>query len=335
MSKVADYLLWLWESKGLSVSSMLSTVFRFKLLELGDNHVLRDLIRFFVIDRPPMPPSCDLDVVLRHLISSEYKQLESVSLRTLSKKTLFLVALVTAKRVGELQALSKSVSSVADDVVVSYLPHFVAKTERAHSPLPHSFRVHPLKDLAGDLEEGSLLCPVRALRIYLKRTESAVARASLLFVSPRSPSRAMSKNAISYFVREVISGAGAVKGDEGPPLRAHSIHGISTSAHFLQNWSVSKVLEAATWKSNSVFASFYFKDIQYVFEGIHSLGHSSLRVPLYLILHNFQCLFLIWVLGFFVFLLGIQFLETRSLWVGCMPGVVGCLWYCLGDCVRV
>ena len=45
-------------------------------------------------------------------------------------------------------------------------------------------------------------------------------------------SRPMSKNAISFFLREVISSAGAVKGDEGPPWRAHSIRGISTSATF-------------------------------------------------------------------------------------------------------
>ena len=40
----------------------------------------------------------------------------------------------------------------------------------------------------------------------------------------------------------------------------------------MQNWSVSKVLEAASWKSNSVFASSYLRDIQYVFEGLRSLG---------------------------------------------------------------
>ena len=46
VSKVADYFLWLWETMKLSVSSikahhsMLSTVFRFKLPELGDHHVL-------------------------------------------------------------------------------------------------------------------------------------------------------------------------------------------------------------------------------------------------------------------------------------------------------
>ena len=126
MSKVADYL-WLWESVKLSVSSikahrsMLSTVFQFKLLELGGHHVLRDLIRSFVIERPhrpPMPPCWDLDIVLKYLMSSAYEPLESSDLRTLSKKTLFLLALTTAKRVGELQALSRRVASVADNMVV-------------------------------------------------------------------------------------------------------------------------------------------------------------------------------------------------------------------------
>ena len=82
----------------------------------------------------------------------------------------------------------------------------------------------------------------------------------------------MSKNAVPYFLREVISGARAVRGDEGPPLRAHSILSVSTSALFLQNWSISKVLEAASWRSNSVFANFYFKDIWYIFQGIQSHG---------------------------------------------------------------
>ena len=119
MPKVADYLLWLWETIKLSVStikahrSTLSTVFCFKLPELGEHHVLRDLIWSFAIERPyhpPMSPSWDLDVVLWHFMSSAYEPLESVSLKTFSKKTLFLLALATVKRVGEIQALSRPVS---------------------------------------------------------------------------------------------------------------------------------------------------------------------------------------------------------------------------------
>ena len=60
--------------------------------------------------------------------------------------------------------------------------------------------------------------------------------------------------------------------ESGAAPRAHSIRGIATSSAFFKNWSVSSVLEAASWKSNTVFTSFYFRDLQYVFEGMRSLG---------------------------------------------------------------
>ena len=76
---------------------------------LGEGRVLQDLVRSFSIERPrrpKAPPSWDLDAVLQHLMPSAFEPLESVSLRALMKKTLFLVSLATAKRVSEIQALS-------------------------------------------------------------------------------------------------------------------------------------------------------------------------------------------------------------------------------------
>ena len=85
ISKVADYLVWLWEDQGLSLSSvkahrsMLSSVFQFKLPALGEDRVLQDLVRSFAIERPrrpQAPPSWGLDVVLQHLMSSAFEPLE-------------------------------------------------------------------------------------------------------------------------------------------------------------------------------------------------------------------------------------------------------------------
>ena len=124
ISKVADYLVWLWEDQGLSLSSvkahrsMLSSVFQFKLPALGEDRVLHDLVRSFAIERPrspQAPPSWDLDAVLRHLMSSAFEPLESVFLRALTKKALFLGSLVTAKWVSEIQALSKTVAAIGND----------------------------------------------------------------------------------------------------------------------------------------------------------------------------------------------------------------------------
>ena len=74
-----------------------------------------------------------------------------------------------------------------------------------------------------------------------------------------------------FFCRKVIVQSGASSEEVAAP-EAHSIRGIATSSAFFKSWSLSSVLEAASWKSNSVFTSFYFRDLQYVFEGVRSLG---------------------------------------------------------------
>ena len=81
----------------------------------------------------------------------------------------------------------------------------------------------------------------------------------------------MTTNEISFFLREVIVHSGASSGDTAAP-RAHSIRGIATSSASFKNWFLTSVLEAASWRSNTVFTSFYLKDVQYVLEGVRSLG---------------------------------------------------------------
>ena len=61
------------------------------------------------------------------------------SFRDLAKKTLFLVLLVTARRVGQLQALSAKVARVGGNMSLAYLPGFVSKTEFVTNLLPRSF----------------------------------------------------------------------------------------------------------------------------------------------------------------------------------------------------
>ena len=114
-------------------------------------------------------------------------------------------------------------------MVVKYLPYFLAKTESLENPLPRSFLVRSLRGFAGDLEEGSLLCLLRTLRIYLEKTKSCRGMSVSLFVSPSCPKRSISKNAISFFLREVISDSGAVWGVGGQSLRTHSVRGMATS----------------------------------------------------------------------------------------------------------
>ena len=160
------------------------------------------------------------------------------------------------------------------DIRLSYLPEFCAKMESEANPLPCSLAVRSLSDFVGDMEEELPFCPVRALRIYLQRIEHLVPHPRTLFVSPRSSSHTLSKNAISFFLWEVISQAYSSVSLPDPLTvpRAHSIRGVATSVSFLRNYSVRSVLESACWKSASVFTSFYLTDVQFSFRGGFGLG---------------------------------------------------------------
>ena len=171
-------------------------------------------------ERVLCPPAWDLSKVLTYLVSPSFEPLSQASFLALMLKTLFLLALATAKRVGELQALSSIVTFVGEDACLSYILQFVAKSESLTRSIPRSFLVKSLADFAAGLDTDLLLCPVRALRLYLLQARSLSPSRHRLFVSPRRPSRAMFKNAVSFFLREVISAAGAARSQVGS-LRAH------------------------------------------------------------------------------------------------------------------
>ena len=110
---------------------------------------------------------------------------------------------------------------------------FVAKTESERNPLPHFFLVKSLSEFVGDLPKERVLCPVRTVRTYLDATSFLAPRPCSLFVFSRWPSRALYKNALSYFLRQVISDAGAVWDVSAGTPRALSVQGVATSAAFL------------------------------------------------------------------------------------------------------
>ena len=281
--KFADFLLHLHQDCHLSLSAvkgykaMLNSVFRLKGFDLSTDPVLRDVIRACSQQVPrtrlKVPP-WNVDVVLRHLMGISFEPMDKSSLRLLTQKTLFLVALATAKRVGELQALSSSVACQGRNMVLTYLPDFVAKTETPGHPLPREFILSSLSEVVGHQDDERLLCPVRALRWYLERTRNP-SRPQHLFLSVRNPGRPLSKAAISFFLRQLIRSAHGDFPDSLAPtlrVRAHDIRGVATSLLWSLNRSVSDVMAVACWRTQSVFANHYLSSIQRVQDGVFSIG---------------------------------------------------------------
>ena len=224
--------------------SVLSAVFRFHLPSLSSGPVIRNLLRSFRLSSAEhglRPPAWDLSLGLKYFVSPAWEPLSQASFHALTLLPLFLLALATAKRVGELQALSSIVTFVAGVACLSSIPQFVTRSESLTRSIPRSFLVTSLADFAAGLNTDLLLCPIWALRLYLLRARSLSPGRHRLFVSPRRPSSAMSANAVSFFLGEVISAAEAARPQVGS-LRAHDVRSVSTSVAFHHNWSVASVL---------------------------------------------------------------------------------------------
>ena len=75
--------------------------------------------------------------VLQSLTGAPYEPLRTCEERFLAQKTLFLLALASAKRIGELHALSYRVSHTRDwgEVSFAFVTGFVAKTQDPSSLL--------------------------------------------------------------------------------------------------------------------------------------------------------------------------------------------------------
>ena len=278
IAKIADFLTYTFKNKGAALSTikgyraMLAAVFKFPLPEISSSPILKDLIRSFEISAPrPIfpPPPWDLDKVLEFLSGPPFEPLARASFLDKTKKALFLLAMATAKRVSELQALSFSVSFQGEDLVLYYDPFFRAKTESVINPLPRSVIVPSLSEFAGDLPER-LHCPVRAVKYLRKAARSASFIPPRLFVSPRNPKHSMSKNAMSFYLRQLIIDSGAVS--SARPPRAHDIRGIATSLNYYSNLSLTSLMQVATWKSKRVFASRYLKEVSATQDSIQQFG---------------------------------------------------------------
>ena len=284
INTICEFLIFLFEVKGLVVStircyrSTLHSVLRHTGLRINKNEDITEVIRSLKLRSPAANSRLvhwNLDVLLKYLCSDKFEPLSQCSLLNLTRKTFILLALALAKRVSELQALSRNVGFCSQGALVSLALDFRAKNDFKCQGLERHFLIKELGSLVGQ-EEEALLCPVRALRAYLDRTGPLVGPGvSRLFVSPRFPSNHASKNALTAMAKAVIREAHIHLCPDLLPVlkvKAHELRGVSTTLAFKRNLSLQAVMEAAQWRCQSVFASHYLKDISFDYEICRTLG---------------------------------------------------------------
>ncbi len=233
------------------------------LLELIDNSIFMRCQENESL-RPHTVPPWDLPTVLRALKGPPIEPLQSSSFRVLLLKTALLLALVSVKRVGDLQTLSvnpvclecgPSDSKVVLKSRLGYVPKVLSTPFRAQVITLSAF-----SPPTGSQE--SLLCPVRALRIYIERSAS-YRKSEQLFVGfgKRTKGGPVTKQRISRWLVDAITVVYSSSGLQCPiGIRAHSTRGTSSWA-WSSRVSISDICEAAGWSSPSTFARFYNLDV--------------------------------------------------------------------------
>ena len=206
-----------------------------------------------------------------------YEPIGKASLRHTTVKTAFLLALATSSRRSELHAIQWDDRHVVlskekgNEVVTLWTCKDSGSNRKPSAPTTPMV----VPSLESQVDKGSprmKLCPVRALKAYIKAThDHSMRRAnglSKLFLPYEQGARSpLSLQAMSKYIVEPVKLAYPGFADD-LDIHAHQVRGMSASVAHSKGVPLDTILAAATWKSPTVFMEFYLKDMAATVEGI-------------------------------------------------------------------
>ena len=267
VKQIADFLLHLFQEKNLQPStidgyrSAIADKLGNSSLNVSKDENLTRLLDSFHRDRPKGRrgiPSWNLSLVLHQLTKAPFEPLRKASLKHLTFRTVFLLALGSGKRRSEIHAwLNKNIRHQADWSKVSLYPSpsFLAKNH---------------------LKEDRSLCPVRALRYYLDKTQDLRQGKELVFVSfKKGFMKDISPATISSWIKQTVTLCYDLSDQESLTLqqaKAHDVRAFAASKAFQGGISLDQILAACHWKSHNTFTQFYLKDVAWADSELFHLG---------------------------------------------------------------
>ncbi len=173
--------------------------------------------------------------------------------------------LLSVKPVGDLQALS------VNPACLEFAPNdskIVLKPRLGYVPkvlsTPFRAQIIALSELPPSTgsQELSLLCPVRAPRVYIECSHTGNQNSFLSAFGNCAKGGSVTKQGISRWLVDAITPAYSSLGLQRPiGVRAHFTRGLATSRAWSSGVSISEICEAAGWASLSTFVRFYNLDV--------------------------------------------------------------------------
>ena len=291
IKSVADFLMYLFEDKKLQPSTIdgYRSAIADKLgpttVNISKDDNLTRLLESFHRDRPKGRrgiPSWNLSLVLHQLTKAPFEPLREASLKHLTFKTVFLLALGSGKRRSEIHAWQhKNIRHQSDWSKVSLFPSpsFLSKNQLAKEG-PESVAPVVIPALAPTLDKSlksdRSLCPVRALRYYLDRTSDLRQSKELVFVSfKKGFDKDISPATISSWIKQTVILCYELSDQQAHTLhqvKAHDVRAFAASKAFQSGVSLEQILAACHWKSHNTFTQFYLKDVAWADSELYHLG---------------------------------------------------------------
>ena len=217
--------------------------------KVGQLPLIKQIMKGVFNSRPPMPryeETWDVNVILKHLESKgENKDL---SLKSLSYKTIMLVALTSASRVSELQKIDLKYMKCSQEEITFTIAELTKTRKVGNDPIKMNFP---------KLEIG-LLDVYHSIVEYIHRTEPLRGQEGKLFISFTKPHKAVKTCTLARWIRMTIEEAGI----DSSIFKAHSTRGACTSKANKFGLSMAQIMSKANWKSAKTFNRFYNKPIQ-------------------------------------------------------------------------
>ena len=291
LKAIADFFLHLFQEKKLQPStidgyrSAIADKLGNSTINVSKDENLSRLLDSFHRDRPKGRrgiPSWNLSLVLHQLTKAPFDSLKEASLKHLTFKTVFLLALGSGKRRSEIHAwLHKNIRHQSDwsKVFLYPSPSFLSKNQLAKEG-PDSVAPVVIPALAPSLDRSlkgdRSLCPVRALRYYLDRTADLRQNKELVFVSfKKGFDKDISPATISSWIKQTVVLCYELSDQEAltsHQVKAHDVRACAASKAFQSGISLDQILSACHWKSHNTFTQFYLKDVAWANSELFHLG---------------------------------------------------------------
>ena len=279
VKSVADFLMYLFEDRKLQPStidgyrSAIADKLGNATINISKDDNLTRLLDSFHRDRPKGRsgiPSWNLSLVLHQLAKAPFEPLREASVKHLTFKIVFLLALGSGKR-SEIHAWQhKNIRHQSDWSKVSLFPSpsFLSKNHLAKEG-PESVATVVIPALAPTLDKSlksdRSLCPVRALCYYLDRTSDLRQNKELVFVSfKKGFDKDISPATISSWIKQTV-----ILSYELSDQQAHTLHQVKA---FQSGVSLEQKLAACHWKSHNTFTQFYLKDVAWAASELYHMG---------------------------------------------------------------